>query len=149
MFAKLPILKGLHPGFFLERELRNRGLKKGPFALSIGEYPQTFGAVLLGKRNMNPLLAMKVEEKLELEEGFLMCLQALYEMKQSRNKIKSPTPELSRFRPVLFWDTDIHKINWQKNKRSIIKRVLARGNEQEKKEIERFYNIPLNHFQLG
>jgi hypothetical protein len=78
-----------------------------------------------------------------------MCLQSLYEMKQSRNKIKSPTPELSRFRPVLFWDTDIHKINWQKNKRSIIKRVLARGNEQEKKEIERFYNIPLNHFQLG
>ena len=141
MYAKLSILKGLHPGIFLNRALQKQGLKKGPFALSIGEYPQTFGAILLGKRNMNPSLAMKIEEKMGWEEGFLMCLQALYEMKRAKEKTNRATPDLSLFRPVLFWDTDLQKIDWQKNKASVIRRVLERGNEKERKEIEKFYKL--------
>jgi plasmid maintenance system antidote protein VapI len=141
MFSKLPILRGLHPGFFLDRELRKRGLKKGSFALSIGEYPQTLGAIMLGKRNMNPSLALKIEAALGWEEGFLMCLQALYDMRTIAQKKPSERPDLSQIRPVLFWDTDIEKINWQKSKASILKRVRERGNEREKNELHRFYNI--------
>jgi plasmid maintenance system antidote protein VapI len=141
MFSKLSILKGLHPGLFLERELRKKGLKKGAFALEMGEYPQTLGAVLLGKRSMNPSLAMKIEEKLGLEEGFLMCMQALYEMRLVRSKKQKLAPDLSLIRPILFWDTDIKKIDWAKSKSSILKRVKERGNEVERKEIERFYKL--------
>ncbi len=139
MFSKLNILKGLHPGIFVDTELKKMGIKKSLFALQIGEYPQTMSAVLLGKRKMNPLLAMKIEEKLDWESGFLMCMQALYDMKQIRSKVKSSKTDLSLIRPVLFWDTDIHTIDWKRNKSSILKRVKERGNEQEKKEIERFY----------
>jgi plasmid maintenance system antidote protein VapI len=143
MFSKLSILRGLHPGFFLERELKKRGLKKGAFALGIGEYPQTLGAILLGKRGMNPSLAMKIEEKLGLEDGFLMCLQALFEMKTMRTKKQAQTltPDLSLIRPVLFWDTDIKKIDWEKSRSSVLKRVKERGNEIERREIDRFYHL--------
>jgi len=49
------------------------------------------------------------------------------------------TPELSLLRPALFWDTKIDKIDWQKHKKAVIKRVFERGNEKEKNEITRFY----------
>jgi plasmid maintenance system antidote protein VapI len=141
MFSKLLILRGLHPGFFLDRELRKRGLKKGSFALSIGEYPQTLGAIMLGKRNMNPSLALKIESLLGWEEGFLMCLQALFDMRSIAQIKSSEKPDLSLIRPVLFWDTDLEKINWQRSRTSVLKRVQERGNEIEKKELQRFYNI--------
>ena len=140
MFSKLSILRGLHPGFFLDRELRKRGLKKGSFALSLGEYPQTLGAIMLGKRKMNPALALKIELALGWEEGFLMCLQALYEMNAISQSSPIEKPDLSKIRPVLFWDTDLEKINWQKSRESILKRVQERGNEIEKMELQRFYN---------
>ena len=143
MFSKLLILRGLHPGFFLDRELRKRGLKKGSFALSIGEYPQTLGAIMLGKRNMNPSMALKIESALNWEEGFLMCLQALYDMRAIAQKKPSEKPDLSQIRPILFWDTDLEKINWQKSKAAILKRLRERGNEREKNELQRFYNIQL------
>ena len=141
MFSKLSILRGLHPGFFLDRELSKRGMKKGSFALSIGEYPQTLGAIMLGKRKMNPFLALKIESAFGWEEGFLMCLQALYEMSAISQSSPIEKPDLSKIRPVLFWDTDLEKINWQKSKASILKRVQERGNEIEKMELQRFYNI--------
>jgi len=143
MFSKLLILRGLHPGFFLDRELRKRGLKKGSFALSIGEYPQTLGAIMLGKRNMNPSMALKIESALNWEEGFLMCLQALYDMRAIAQKKPTEKPDLSQIRPILFWDTDLEKINWQKSKAAILKRLRERGNEREKNELQRFYNIQL------
>lgn len=143
MFSKLTILRGLHPGFFLDRELSKRGMKKGSFALSIGEYPQTLGAIMLGKRKMNPSLALKIELALGWEEGFLMCLQALYEMRTIAQKKPTERPDLSKIRSVLFWDTDLEKINWQKSKASVLKRVRERGNEREKNELHRFYNIQL------
>jgi hypothetical protein len=39
----------------------------------------------------------------------------------------------------LFWDTEPEKINWVLQKQAVINRVFERGNEQEKKEILRFY----------
>jgi antitoxin HigA-1 len=141
MYDKLSILKGVHPGKFLERELKRLGLKKGPFAVAIGEYPQTLGAVILGKRNMNPALAVKIEEKLGLEEGILMCLQGLYDTKLYKQSRHAAVPDLSLIRPVLFWDADVSKINWHRNKNAVMKRVMERGNDTERKEIERFYQI--------
>ncbi len=64
-------LKGIHPGIILDRELKKRKLHKSAFALSIQEYPQTFSAITKGKRNMNTSLALRIEEALGIEEGFL------------------------------------------------------------------------------
>lgn len=60
-------LKGLHLGIMLERELKKRKLQKGPFSLSIQEYPQTVTAITKGRRSMNTPLVMHIEEALGLE----------------------------------------------------------------------------------
>ncbi|MBN9386193.1 MAG: hypothetical protein J0H74_35875 [Chitinophagaceae bacterium] len=136
----LDIVKGLHPGVVLERELKKRKLAQGPFALSIQEFPQTISAIIKGRRNMNTSLALRIEEQLGLEEGFLMTLQIFYEIKQEKEKQSAPRqPDLSQLRPALFWDTRIERIDWQRQQRAIIERVWERGNEQEKNEITRFY----------
>ena len=134
MTEKLNILKGIHPGLILERELKKRDLAKGAFALSISEYPQTLSAIIKGKRDMNTALALRIEEALGIEEGYFMTLQVYYDIKQEKQKLSQGYhPRLSTFRPALFWDTDIKKIDWKRQKKAVIKRVFERGNLKEKK----------------
>ncbi len=140
MENKIDILKGLHPGIALAYELEQRKLPKGRFALSINEYPQTLGAITNGKRDMNTSLALRIENALGIEEGFFMTLQVFYDIKQEKRKQQgATTPNLTKLRPVLFWDTDMDKIDWHRQKKAVIKRVFERGNKEEQKEITRFY----------
>ncbi|HZY79536.1 MAG TPA: plasmid maintenance system antidote protein [Cyclobacteriaceae bacterium] len=140
MNAELTILKGIHPGVVLERKLKERKLAKGAFAISINEYPQTLGAITKGRRGMNTPLALKIESALGLEEGYFMTLQVFYEIKEEKRKQQGNlTPELTKLRRGLFWDTDINNIDWQGQKAAVIERVLERGNRKEKAEIIRFY----------
>jgi antitoxin HigA-1 len=137
----IAVIQGIHPGLILERELKKRKLAKGKFALALGEYPQTLTAITKAKRNMNTVLALKIEQALGFEEGYLMTLQVYYDIQQIKNKEPHAHPDLSILRAVLFWDTDIKKIDWQKQKQAVIQRVFERGNEAEKQEIMRFYNL--------
>ncbi|MBF4515621.1 plasmid maintenance system antidote protein [Flavobacterium sp. ANB] len=136
-------IKGIHPGFVLERELDKRHIRKGQFAISLGEFPQTLTAITKGKRRMNTSLALKIEKSLAIEEGYFMVLQVYYdienEKKKQDNKLEKRSPDLTLLRSVVFWDTDINKIDWQKQKRAVIQRIFERGNESEKEEIIRFY----------
>ena len=111
MNAYLEKYKGIHPGIILEREFKKRALHKRPFALSIGEHPQTLNAITKGKRKLNTALALKIEEKLSLEI----------------------------IRKSLFWDTDINLIDWDRHYKAIIRRIFERGNETEKQELIHFY----------
>lgn len=139
MFEDLQAVKGIHPGIFLERELKKRNIRKGNFALSLMEYPQTMVSITKGKRRMNVSLAIKIEQNLGLQEGTLMMLQVFYDILQEKKSRQLMTPNLEIFRPILFWDTDIKKIDWEKQKNQVIKRILERGNTTEIQEIERFY----------
>jgi len=131
--------KGIHPGIVLNRELKKRSIKQRPFAMAINEHPQTLNAITKGKRNLNTALALKIEKKLGLEEGTLAILQTYYEIDIEKDKLKSKTPNLSLLRESLFWDTDINNIEWQKQRKAVIKRVFERGNATEQDEIVRFY----------
>lgn len=131
--------KGIHPGMILERLLAKKAISQRPFAISIGEHPQTINAVTKGRRNLNTALALKIENKLGLEEGTLALLQTYFDIKEEKSKAKQNTPNLKLLRKSLFWDTDISKIDWQKQSVAVIKRVFDRGNDIEKEEIKRFY----------
>ncbi|HUH34965.1 MAG TPA: helix-turn-helix domain-containing protein [Moheibacter sp.] len=130
--------KGLHPGIVLNRELKKRNLKQRPFALSLGEHPQSFNSILNGKRNLPISLALKIEQELDLKEGDLALLQTYYEIEKIKLQ-NSETPNLNILRKSLFWDTNIDSIDWQKNSNAVIRRVFERGNGEEKLEIQRFY----------
>lgn len=132
--------KGIHPGIILDRELKKRKLKKGPFALALPEYPQTITAITKGRRALTTEISLKIDKALGFEEGTMYLLQAYYnimlEIKKEQSKDR---PDLSLLRKTLFWDTDMEKLDWQKQYVSIIKRIFERGNEQEKKVVFDFY----------
>ena len=138
MSFQLEKYKGIHPGIVLARLLAKKEIAQRPFAISIGEHPQTINAITKGKRNLNTALALKIEAALNLEEGALAFLQTYYEIAQIKKKALR-TPNLLNLRKSLFWDTDISKINWDKQYKAIIQRVYERGNDLEKKELETFY----------
>ena len=88
---------------------------------------------------MNTALALKIEKALGIEEGYFMILQVYYDIEAEKRKQNTEHPDLTKLRPVLFWDTKMEHINWIKQKNAVIKRVFERGDDLEKKEITRFY----------
>src|SRR5690606_5662900 len=110
--------KGLHPGIVLDRELKKRSIKQRPFALSLGEHPQTFNAITKGKRGISTALALKIERELGLEEGTLVILQVYYNILKIKKKEIKSTPDLSILSKALFWDTDIQHIDWERQYRA-------------------------------
>lgn len=139
MNSNLNILKGLHPGLVIERELKKRKLRKNSFALKLQEYPQTLTAITKGRRGITTSLALKIEKTLGFDEGFLMMLQVYFDIEVEKKKQIQNKPNLKLIRPVLFWDTKFENIDWIKQKKAVIKRVFERGNEDEKNEIKRYY----------
>lgn len=138
MKTKLDILKGIHPGKIIERELLKTHTSKRQFALSVGEYPQTLGSIIKGKRSMNVDLSLKIEQKLNFDEGFLMTLQVFYDIAAAKKDINYK-PDLSKLNKITFWDTTFDKIDWRLMKKSIIQRIFSYGNEIEQEEITSFY----------
>lgn len=124
MFVELLIekYKGIHPGLILERELKKRHLKKGPFAISLQEYPQILNEITKGRRGITPALSLKIDKALGLEEGTMLVLQAHYEIEKEKLNNKEH-PDLSALWKILFWDTDINKIDWQKQSGAVIQRI--------------------------
>ncbi|MFZ4547480.1 MAG: helix-turn-helix transcriptional regulator [Bacteroidales bacterium] len=135
----LSVIKGIHPGYILDRELKKRKLQKNKFADLLNEHLQTIVAITKARRGMNTALALKIEKIFGMEEGILMVLQAYYDVEQVKQKQPYNSPDLSKLRQVLFWDTKLDTINWENQKKAVIKRIFERGNETEKKEISRFY----------
>lgn len=152
MKTKIEILKGLHPGLFLKRELENRHIESSQFAETIGENPQTFSDIIHGRKSMNTSLSLNIESILDLEEGFLMTLQVYYDIAEEKNRLsKINRPDLSKFRAVLFWDTDLDNIDFNLHSKYVINRVFERGTKEEVEEIVRFYgsNTVLNSININ
>lgn len=134
--------RGINPGVILDRELKKKKLKQTAFARDIKLPAQTLNAIIKGKRKMTPEVAFKIDNALGLEESTMAILQAMYDTTLVKYKIGIINrPDISRLRRILFWDTDFDKIDWQRQKNAVIRRVWERGNEDEKKEIQRFYGI--------
>jgi len=72
-------------------------------------------------------------------ESSLVLLQAFYDFKKEKGGQHAKTPDFSILRKSLFWDSDIETIDWYRKYKAVIRRVLERGNDREKKEISRFY----------
>ncbi|RYX80416.1 plasmid maintenance system antidote protein [bacterium] len=128
---------GIHPGLVLERELKKRTLKKRAFAITLGEYPQIINEITKGRRGVPPMLSLKIDQMLKLEEGTFHMLQAHYDLLKAKKNLKQQ--DSPSFRKVLFWDTEIEKIDWKKQYKAVIKRVFERGNYEEKIEALRLY----------
>lgn len=140
MLPELNKIRGIHPSYILKRELQNEGIKSSELATTINEHKQTISAILNQRRKITPSLSIKLSEIFNVSQDYFMILQVSYDVNTLvKKKNKAQKPNLKRIRPVLFWDTDINKIDWVKQKRAVIKRILERGNQQEIEEIISFY----------
>jgi len=132
--------RGINPGSILDRKLKKEKLKQTAFAKQISLPAQTLNAIIKGKRKMTPEVAFKIDKALGFEESTMAVLQALYDTKLVKLKINhGHHPDLSKLRKILFWDTELDKIDWQQQGNAVIRRVWERGNESEKKELRNFY----------
>ncbi len=86
-------------------------------------------------------LALKIEKQSGWQEGALSILQTWHDIEKEKQKQKvgSKLPDLSKLRKTLFWDTDIQRIDLDKQFKAIIRRVFERGSDAEKQEMEKFY----------
>jgi len=142
MDKRIDILKGIQPGKLIERDMKKLGFSQRSMAEKTCIPFQTINVILAGKRNLTTGQALKVEKVLGYEEGFLLILQAFYEIKLSKETdYAKQYPDKPNIRKILFWDIDFDNINWGMYKNAVIKRVLERGNTKEVKEIMRFYRL--------
>lgn len=152
MDKRINIIRGIHPGKLIERDLKKKRLTQRNLADRTGIPFQTINAVITGNRNLTTEQALKIEDWFGYEEGLLSILQTYCNIKQYREKEQSKLYNQNpRVRKSLFWDTDFETINWIKYKNAVIRRVLERGNNDEIKEISRFYNLSvdeLDHYRL-
>lgn len=138
----LEIIKGIHPGKFIERELNKRNLTQRALAEETAIPFQTINAIISGRRNLTTEQALKIDVALGFEDGFFAILQTHYDIKQYKEKeLASLYTEAPRIRKSLFWDVDFSKINWGKYKDTVVKRVFERGSKDEIEEITRYYNL--------
>lgn len=135
-------VKGVHPGAVLKRELLKRKLKSIELAKAINEYPQTINAITKERRGVNAKLSIKLANYFNIENEYFMLLQSAYEINQLLSSEHQDSLK-GRIRTALFWDTDFDKINWQKHKRFVIKRILERGSPKEIKALISFYTLPI------
>ena len=138
----IEIIKGIHPGKFIERELKKRNLTQRMLAEETAIPFQTINAIIAGRRNLTTDQALKIDKTLGFEDGFLAILQTHYDIKRCKDReLANFYTEAPRIRKSLFWDADFSKINWGKYKDAVVKRVLERGSKDEIDEITRYYNL--------
>lgn len=148
MNSRIDILKGVHPGKLIERDLKKKGMTQRKLAEETGIPYQTINAIIGGRRKLTTEHTLKIEAVLGYDEGFLAILQSYYDIKQYKDKeFALLYPEAPHVRKILFWDTDFNKINWGRYKQSVIERVLERGSQEEINEIKRFYNLSANELK--
>lgn len=142
MNSLIEIIKGIHPGKFIEREMKKKNLTQRLLAEQTAIPFQTINAIIVGRRNLTTEQALKIDQALGFKEGFFAILQTHYDIKQCKEKeLASLYPEAPRIRKSLFWDTDFSQINWGKYKDAVVKRVFERGSKDEIEEITQYYNL--------
>lgn len=148
MDSHIHILKGIHPGKLIGRDLKKQGITQRTLAERAGIAYQTINAIIAGRRNLTTEQALKIGSILGYEEAFLLILQSYHDIKQHKEReLELLYPQAPHIRRILFWDTDFDKINWGKHKHAVIRRVVERGNDEEINEIRMFYKLSDSEFQ--
>lgn len=133
-------LKGIKPGKIISYELQKRHISQREFSKTHKIHFQTLNAIINGKRRLSIDLALKIERGLNFPEASLLILQTYSQIKDYYSKTKeSYGHKIPNVRKILFWDTDFMNIDWYRQKEFVIRRIMQRGNDEEKKEIENFY----------
>ena len=75
-----------HPGELIKDEIEYRGIKQKELAKTMGISPNILNELILGKRNITPSIATKLEKALDIDAAYWMRLQVKFEIDSIRIK---------------------------------------------------------------
>lgn len=105
MDSRINIIKGVHPGKLIERELKKKNITQLLLATKTGITYQTINAIIAGRRNLTTEQALKIESVLGYEEEFLFILQSFHGIEQYKNtEFAQLYPKAPKNKKNLFWD---------------------------------------------
>ena len=141
MYEQYLSMPAVPAGAILKRILREENLSQKEIAEKSDIYPQRINDLINGKRKFTPELSCRLEQALGISNfGYFYKIQANHDIYSYQDEEeKKITPDLSKLSKVLFWDTDMYKINWLRSARYVIQRAFECGNEIEIEEIIKFY----------
>jgi plasmid maintenance system antidote protein VapI len=128
-------------GAILKHILKKEQFSQKEIALKSNIYPQRINDLIKGKRKFTPEISNRLEESLGISLlGFFYIIQTNHDVfhfhdEQERKII----PDLKQLNKSLFWEINSFDINWIKQANWVIQRVFEYGNQQNIKEIIRFY----------
>jgi len=141
MYEQYLSMPAVPAGAILKRILQKEHLSQREVARKSTIYPQRINDLITGKRKFTPEISFRLENALGIPTlGYFYRIQAnhaiySYQDEQERKH----TPDLSKIDKILFWDSQMEKINWIKGAYHIIKRTFEYGNKTEIEEIIKFY----------
>lgn len=103
IYANNVVLKeNFHPGEFIKDELEARGMKQKDLCEKMEIAKNVLSELIHGKRNLTPILALKLETALGINAEFWMKLQVQYDINLIRNKYpKSSIPKTGNNKEVV------------------------------------------------
>jgi antitoxin HigA-1 len=137
MLPSIDIVKGIHPGLILERELKKRNIKKTLLSNKIKVSPGIITDITKQRRGISAALSVMLGKFFNFDESYFALLQAYFEIKTE--KFKMTKVKLDGIRPILFWDIKFDNLDFDKHKGFIVKRIFERGNGDEINKIIAFY----------
>ena len=141
MFEEYLKYSNIPAGAILDRIRQKRSLSQRKLAESAGLSPQSVNNYIHNRRKMSPQVSAKLSKALNLSDKnyFTIAQQNHRDFIGNLGRRSAATPDLSKLRPAVFWDTRFDRIDWQGNKRWVIQRVFEYGNDTEMAEIIRYY----------
>jgi plasmid maintenance system antidote protein VapI len=141
MYEQYLSISTIPAGAVLKRILQKEGIGQKEVALKASLFPQRINDLVTGKRKFTPEMSVSIEKALGLTEmGYFYKIQANYEVyRYKEEQEKKDTPNLDRLHEALFWDTNIHDMNWKRSANWVIKRTFEYGQPEEIEEIIRYY----------
>lgn len=131
----------LPSGAVLEHIMKREAVSQKSLSEKTEILPQRINDYIKGRRRLTAEVSLKIEKALGISiEGYFYILQTNHDIYVAAEKTKNADiPDLSRIKRVYFWDTDMSKIDWRGNARSVVKRIFEYGDDRAVKEIIRFY----------
>lgn len=86
---EIELAENFHPGEFVKDELTALEIRQKELAEAMQISPTVLSELINGKRNITPLLALKLEHVLGIKAEFWMKLQVNYEINVIRKKYRS------------------------------------------------------------
>jgi len=145
MDIQIDIIKGIHPGKILKKNLEWKCMSQRTLAKLAKVSYQSINAIITEKRDIPVPLSLQLDEIFGYKKGFFAILQTYNHIQKiSDEALKRQYSNPPVVRKSVFWDTNFERINWGKNKQFVINRILERGNKEEKEEIARFYHLSIS-----